>query len=125
MEQCSTTARQPGELSYSHVWGGGIPGCLPRLCVDEKAQIQALDRTAPIRPMQPGLAGPPFSRPHPVWHPTLFAAMEIASAQVTGACRRGTDTRGFLAFLKQVARPTLTSSRTWRWTTTPATNIPP
>jgi len=51
--------------------------------------------------------------------------MEITSAQVTGACRRGTDTRGFLAFVKQVARPTLASSRTWRWTTTPPTDIPP
>jgi len=27
------------------------------LCVDEKSQIQALDRTAPMLPMQPGLAG--------------------------------------------------------------------
>jgi hypothetical protein len=49
------------------------------LCVDEKSQIQALDRTAPMLPMQPGL---PARRTHDyVRHctSTLFAALEIAT----------------------------------------------
>ncbi|MBA3429851.1 MAG: IS630 family transposase, partial [Actinobacteria bacterium] len=48
------------------------------LCVDEKSQIQALDRTAPILPLRPGL---PASRTHDyVRHgtTTLFAALEVA-----------------------------------------------
>jgi len=57
------------------------------LCVDEKSQIQALDRTAPILPLQPGLAE---RRSHDyVRHgtTTLFAALEIATGQVTAACK--------------------------------------
>ena len=57
------------------------------LCVDEKSQIQALDRTAPMLPMQPGL---PERRTHDyVRHgtTTLFAALEIATGQVTAACK--------------------------------------
>jgi len=49
------------------------------LCVDEKSQIQALDRTAPMLPMQPGL---PARRTHDyVRHgtSTLFAALEVAT----------------------------------------------
>jgi hypothetical protein len=57
------------------------------LCVDEKSQIQALDRTAPTLPLQPGLAE---RRSHDyVRHgtSTLFAALEIATGQVTAACK--------------------------------------
>jgi Homeodomain-like domain len=57
------------------------------LCVDEKSQIQALDHTAPILPLQPGLAE---RRSHDyVRHgtTTLFAALEIATGQVTAARR--------------------------------------
>ena len=84
------------------------------LCVDEKSQIQALDRTAPILPMQPGLAE---RRTHDyVRHgtTTLFAALEIAT---------GTGDRGLPAAapppgvpaLPQTgrARPTPTASCTW------------
>ena len=74
------------------------------LCVDEKSQIQALDRTAPILPLQPGLAE---RRSHDyVRHgtSTLFAALEIATGQVTGACKPRHRHQEFLAFLKQVAR---------------------
>ena len=79
------------------------------LCVDEKSQIQALDRTqqaGPILPLQPGLAE---RRSHDyVRHgtSTLFAALEIATGQVTGACkpRHRHRHQEFLAFLKQVAR---------------------
>jgi len=74
------------------------------LCVDEKSQIQALDRTAPILPLQPGLAE---RRSHDyVRHgtSTLFAALEIATGQVTAACKPRHRHQEFLAFLKQVAR---------------------
>ncbi len=74
------------------------------LCVDEKSQIQALDRTAPILPMQPGLIE---RRSHDyVRHgtSTLFAALEIATGQVTAACKPRHRHQEFLAFLKQVAR---------------------
>jgi transposase len=72
------------------------------LCVDEKSQIQALDRTAPILPLQPGLAE---RRSHDyVRHgtSTLFAALEIATGQVTAACKPRHRHQEFLAFLRQV-----------------------
>jgi transposase len=74
------------------------------LCVDEKSQIQALDRTAPILPMQPGL---PERRTHDyVRHgtTTLFAALEVATGKVTGHCLPRHRHQEFLRFLKQVAR---------------------
>jgi transposase len=74
------------------------------LCVDEKSQIQALDRTAPMLPMQPGL---PERRTHDyVRHgtTTLFAALEIATGKVTAACQPRHRHQEFLRFLKQVAR---------------------
>jgi len=74
------------------------------LCVDEKSQIQALDRAAPILPLQPGLAE---RRSHDyVRHgtSTLFAALEIATGQVTAACKPRHRHQEFLAFLKQVTR---------------------
>jgi transposase len=74
------------------------------ICVDEKSQIQALDRTAPILPLRPGL---PESRTHDyVRHgtTTLFAALEVATGQVTDRCFDRHTNVEFLAFLKQVAR---------------------
>ena len=74
------------------------------LCVDEKSQIQALDRTQKMLPMQPGL---PERRTHDYRRhgtTTLFAALEIATGKVTGACKPRHRHQEFLAFLKQVAR---------------------
>ncbi|MDQ2850787.1 MAG: IS630 family transposase [Actinomycetota bacterium] len=74
------------------------------LCVDEKSQIQALDRTAPMLPMQPGL---PERRTHDYKRhgtTTLFAALDIATGTVTGACKPRHRHQEFLAFLKQIAR---------------------
>jgi transposase len=74
------------------------------LCVDEKSQIQALDRTAPMLPMQPGL---PERRTHDyVRHgtTTLFAALEIATGTITAACQPRHRHQEFLRFLKQVTR---------------------
>jgi len=74
------------------------------LCVDEKSQIQALDRTQQILPMQPHLIE---RRSHDyVRHgtTTLFAALEIATGQVTAALKPRHRRQEFLAFLRQVAR---------------------
>ncbi|VEH41639.1 Transcriptional regulators [Kocuria rosea] len=74
------------------------------LCVDEKSQIQALERTAPGLPMQPGT---PAARTHDyIRHgtSTLFAALEIATGHVTAACKPWHRRQETLAFLKQVAR---------------------
>ena len=74
------------------------------LCIDEKSQIQALDRTAPMLPMQPAL---PERRTHDYKRngtTTLFAALEIATGKVTGACKPRHRHQEFLAFLKQIAR---------------------
>jgi transposase len=74
------------------------------LCVDEKSQVQALNRTQKTLPMQPGR---PEQRTHDyVRHgtTTLFAALEIATGRVTGVCKQRHRHQEFLAFLKHVAR---------------------
>ena len=74
------------------------------LCVDEKSQVQALNRTQKTLPMQPGHAE---QRTHDyVRHgtTTLFAALEIATGKVTGLCKQRHRHQEFLAFLKHVAR---------------------
>jgi transposase len=74
------------------------------LCVDEKSQIQALDRTAPMLPVRPGL---PERRTHDyVRHgtTTLFAALEVATGKVVDACFDRHRHQEFLRFLKQVAK---------------------
>ncbi len=74
------------------------------VCVDEESRVQALDRTAPILPLRPGL---PERATHAyVRHgtTTLFAALEVATAKVTDACHARHTHAEFLAFLKQVAK---------------------
>ena len=74
------------------------------LCVDEKSQVQALDRTAPILPLRPGI---PEKQTHDyVRHgtTTLFAALEVATGKVTDACYERHRHEEFLRFLKQIAR---------------------
>ena len=74
------------------------------LSVDEKSQIQALERAAPILPLQPGL---PEARSHDyVRHgtSTLFAALEVATGKVTAALKPRHRHQEFLAFLRHVTR---------------------
>jgi transposase len=74
------------------------------LCVDEKSQVQALDRTVPTLPMRLGL---PEKQTHDyIRHgtTTLFAALEIATGRVEQACLPRHRHQEFLAFLKQVAK---------------------
>lgn len=72
------------------------------LCVDEKTQIQALNRTAPVFPMLPGT---PARASHDyVRHGTssLYAALDLASGQVIGSLHARHRSREFLAFLKKI-----------------------
>lgn len=72
------------------------------LSVDEKSQIQALDRTAPILPLRPGQ---PERRTHDYRrHGTtsLFAALDVASGKVIGECHRRHRSTEFLQFLKTI-----------------------
>ncbi len=74
------------------------------LCVDEKSQIQALDRTAPILPVRPGL---PEKATHDYKRngtTTLFAALEVATGRVTDQCYDRHGKAEFLDFMKKVAR---------------------
>jgi transposase len=74
------------------------------LSIDEKSQIQALDRTAPILPLRPGL--PERATHDYVRHgtTTLFAALEVATGKVTDACYPRHRHEEFLRFLKHVAK---------------------
>ena len=74
------------------------------VCVDEKSQIQALDRTAPILPLRPGLPAKATSDYVRHGTTTLFAALEVATGKVTDACFARHRHQEFLAFLKLVAK---------------------
>jgi transposase len=72
------------------------------LCVDEKSQIQALDRTQPVLPLAPGI---PERRTHDyVRHgtTTLFAALDLATGKVIGELHRRHRGKEFLAFLRTI-----------------------
>ncbi len=72
------------------------------LCVDEKPQIQATDRTAPVLPMTPGVCE---RRTHEYErHGTtdLFAALDVHSGRVVGECRQRHRSVDFCAFLDTV-----------------------
>ena len=72
------------------------------LCVDEKSQIQALDRTQPMLPLAPGMAE---RRTHDYKrHGTtsLFAALDVATGRVIGELHRRHRSKEFLAFLRTI-----------------------
>ena len=72
------------------------------LSVDEKSQIQALDREQPVLPMMPGI---PERRTHSYVRygtTSLFAALDIASGFVIGKCYKRHRAAEFLDFLKQI-----------------------
>src|SRR5580704_10491565 len=72
------------------------------LSIDEKSQIQALDREQPVLPMIPGV---PERRTHSyVRHGTtsLFAALDVASGFVIGKCYKRHRAAEFLNFLKEI-----------------------
>src|SRR5438876_7442219 len=80
------------------------------LCVDEKSQIQALDRTAPLLPLRPGL---PERQTHDYKRhgtTTLFAAFNILNGKVIGSClprHRGKEFAKFLNHVEKQVPPDL------------------
>ncbi len=74
------------------------------LCVDEKTQIQALDRTQATLPMKPGKAARMTHDYKRNGTTSLYAALEIASGEITGACYPKHRHQEFLAFLNQIVR---------------------
>ncbi|MDA4891925.1 IS630 family transposase [Streptomyces sp. MS2A] len=74
------------------------------LCVDEKSQIQALDRSQPVLPMVPGA---PERRSHDYLRAgttTLFAALEVATGKVIGSLHRRHRAVEFKKFLTKLDR---------------------
>ena len=74
------------------------------LSVDEKTQIQALDRTQPMLPLRPGQVERHTHDSERHGTTCLFAALEVGSGQVTTDHRTRHTGADFLAFLKRVAR---------------------
>jgi transposase len=72
------------------------------LCVDEKSQVQALNRTQPILPLAPGV---PTRQSHDYERhgvTSLFAAMDVASGVTIGSCYRRHRHQEFIRFLNQI-----------------------
>jgi transposase len=76
------------------------------LCVDEKSQIQALDRTQPGLPMKKGRCGTVTHDYKRHGTTTLFAALNVLDGTVIGTCKKRHRHEEFLAFLKQIDRKT-------------------
>jgi len=72
------------------------------LCVDEKSQIQALDRTQPLLPLRPGI---PARQTHDYKRhgtTTLFAALSMLDGRVIGDCMPRHRHQEFIRFLKRI-----------------------
>jgi transposase len=72
------------------------------LCVDEKSQMQALERTQPLLPLRPGI---PARQTHDYRRhgtTTLFAALDAATGSVIGKCYRRHRSTEFIKFLRVI-----------------------
>src|SRR6266436_1683800 len=74
--------------------------------VDEKSQIQALDRTQPGLPLKRGRAGTMTHDYKRHGTTTLFAALDVATGKVIGQCMKRHRHQEFLAFLRAIDRQT-------------------
>ena len=94
------------ELSCLRVWNFGLnpPDHAMVLCVDEKSQIQALNRTQPTLPL--GLGYVQGYTHDYIRHgtTTLFAALDIATGRVLAQCKKRHRHQDFLAFLRLIDR---------------------
>jgi transposase len=72
------------------------------LCVDEKSQIQALDRTAPIFPMLPGTPARASHDYKRAGTSSLYAALDIASGKVIGSLHTRHRAVEFKKFLQKI-----------------------
>src|SRR4051812_29295590 len=83
------------------------------LCVDEKSQIQALNRTQPILPVRPG---PPEKATHDYNRngpPPLFAPLEVATGQIPDRCYDRHGKPSSWTFSSSSPRPTRASGCPW------------
>jgi transposase len=76
------------------------------LSVDEKSQIQALDRTQPILPLRPGIAARQTHDYRRHGTTTLFTALSLLDGTVIGACQPRHRSEEFIRFLHKVDRET-------------------
>ena len=76
------------------------------LCIDEKSQIQALDRTQPGLPMKKGRCGTMTHDYKRNGTTTLFAALDVLKGEVIGRCMPQHRHQEFLRFLKIIDRST-------------------
>ena len=76
------------------------------LCVDEKSQIQALDRSQPGLPMKKGRAGTMTHDYKRHGTTTLFAALNVLEGTVIGKCYKRHRHSEFLRFLREIDRQT-------------------
>ena len=74
------------------------------LCVDEKSQIQALDRTQPGLPLKKGRCGTMTHDYKRHGTTTLFAALHVAEGRVIGQCLPRHTNQDFLKFLRRLDR---------------------
>ena len=74
------------------------------LCMDEKSQIQALDRSQPSLPMKPGRAGTMTHDYKRHGTTTLFAALDVLTGLVIGQCLPRHTHIEFLRFLMKIDR---------------------
>lgn len=74
------------------------------LCVDEKSQIQALDRTQPGLPLKKGRAATMTHDYKRHGTTTLFAALDVKTGKVIGECLRRHRAAEFIRFLKRIDR---------------------
>jgi transposase len=72
------------------------------LCVDEKSQVQALDRSQPVLPMRPGQAERCTHDYYRHGTTSLFAALDIATGKVIGRCQTRHRHQEFVRFLDQI-----------------------
>ena len=77
------------------------------LAVDEKSQIQALDRTQPGLPLKKGRAGTMTHDYKRHGTTTLFAALDVATGTVIGECLPRHRAKEFLKFLRRIDKETL------------------
>ena len=89
------------------------------LCVDEKSQVQALDRTQPGLPMKKGRCGTMTHDYKRNGTTCLFAALNVLDGKVIGTCYPRHRNVEFLKFLRKIDRetpgygPSLNSGQLW------------
>lgn len=74
------------------------------LCVDEKSQCQALERSQPLLPLRPGQPERATQDYHRHGTTSLFAALDIATGKIIGHCHSRHRQQEFLRFLDQIDR---------------------